>query len=376
MPVAPWSSTATDPAEPASPAGRDALPAERFELPDLCAPLAVFGVVVASQLLAILLTLARQPDWLGFYAELSRVSLLLLWIGLTSAALLCRLRDWLARRPLWQGSGLAFLVVMLNVLFISVAAAWLGRYAGGAEATGPGLPPGTWGFVSRNLALGALVTAPLLRYFYVSSQWQRNVRRQAESRLNALQARIRPHFLFNSMNTIAALTRSSPVAAEQAVLDLADLFRASLGEGRSQIRLGEEIELARVYERIEHHRLGDRLRVEWRLQHLPLDAGIPGLILQPLLENAIHHGIEPSPEPGVITVDGDTDGRLVRLAVSNPVPPPGAARGRTGNRIALDNVRERLALAFGDRARLSVDPGRERFTVLVEFPVTPPPGRP
>ncbi|MEZ5564076.1 MAG: histidine kinase [Gammaproteobacteria bacterium] len=332
--------------------------ADRFALPDLCSPLAVFGVVLASQLLALLLTLAGQPEWLAFYYHLAQTALLLLWTGLLSAAVLCRLRHWLTRFAVPEGSVLTYLVVVGCVIAVSETAYWLGQYLGAGPDSGGGwFPTSHWFFLTRNIAVATLVMAPLLRYFYVSQQWQRNVRRDAETRLNALQARIRPHFLFNSMNTIASLTRSNPAAAELAVEDLADLFRASLRDGRQLIPLADEIDIARVYERMEQHRLGRRLKVEWQLESLPGTAEIPGLTIQPLLENAIYHGIEPAPNPGVITVHGTFDGKLIRVAVSNPRL-PGGAPARGGHGLALDNIRERLELAFGRRGRLRSMPRR------------------
>ncbi len=344
-----------------------------FEIPNLCSPLAVFGVVLASQLLALLLTLAGQPGWWAFYSHLAQTALLLLWTGLLSAALLCRLRGWLTRFSVPEGSVITFLLVMGSVAAVSEAAFWLGRILGAGPDTGGGwFPTNHLAFLTRNLAIGMLVTAPVLRYFYVSQQWQRNVRREAESRLNALQARIRPHFLFNSMNTIAALTRTNPLAAEQAVEDLADLFRASLRDGRQLITLREELEIARVYERMEQHRLGTRLQVDWQLGPLPENTAIPGLTIQPLLENAIYHGIEPLPKPGRIQVSGDSADGMVRISVSNPLPPAERV-ARPGNRIALDNIRERLELAFGKRGVLSViDTVPGMFTVTIEFPADSP----
>lgn len=342
--------------------------ADHFAIPDLCSPLAVFGVVLASQLLALLLTIAGQPGWFAFYSHLAQTALLLLWTGLISAAVLCRLRQWLTRFAVPEGSVVAYLLVMACVAIVSETAFWLGRFLGAGPDTGGGwFPTAHWPFLARNLAIGTLVMAPLLRYFYVSQQWQRNVRREAEARLNALQARIRPHFLFNSMNTIASLTRSNPVAAEQAVEDLADLFRASLRDGRQMIPLEEELEIARVYERMEQHRLGARLKVSWQLGSLPAAAEIPGLTIQPLLENAIYHGIEPSPHPGVISVVGATDGKLVRIAVSNPLPPANMP-ARSGHGLALDNIRERLELAFGTDGTLTVETAPDRYTVTILFP--------
>lgn len=342
--------------------------ADHFTLPDLCSPLAVFGVVLASQLLALLLTLAGQPGWFAFYSHLAQTALLLLWTGLISAAVLCQLRQWLTRFSVPEGSVVAYLLVMGCVIAVSEAAFWLGRFLGTGPDTGGGwFPTEHWSFLTRNLAIATLVTAPLLRYFYVSQQWQRNVRREAEARLNALQARIRPHFLFNSMNTIASLTRSNPIAAEQAVEDLADLFRASLRDGRQLIPLQEELEIARVYERMEQHRLGDRLKVDWQLGTLAKGAEIPGLTIQPLLENAIYHGIEPSPQPGTISVRGETDGKLIRISVTNPLPPAGMA-SRPGHGLALENIRERLELAFGTNGALAVDAAPDRYTVTIVFP--------
>jgi two-component system, LytTR family, sensor histidine kinase AlgZ len=262
----------------------------------------------------------------------------------------------------------AYLLVMGCVIAVSEAAFWLGRFLGAGPDTGGGwFPTEHWSFLTRNIAIATLVTAPLLRYFYVSQQWQRNVRREAEARLNALQARIRPHFLFNSMNTIASLTRSNPVAAEQAVEDLADLFRASLRDGRQLIPLQEELEIARVYERMEQHRLGERLKVDWQLGTLAAAAEIPGLTIQPLLENAIYHGIEPSPRPGVISVRGESDGKQIRISVTNPRPPAGMA-SRPGHGLALENIRERLELAFGADGALAIDAAPDSYTVTIVFP--------
>ena len=161
--------------------------------------------------------------------------------------------------------------------------------------------------------------------------------------MRALQARIRPHFLFNSMNTIASLTRTDPERAEEAVEDLADLFRANLNEKRSSITLKEELEVARIYQRIEQLRLGERLHVIWDVADLPMRALVPGLLMQPLLENAIYHGIEPRPGGGIVTVSGALDGDIIALTVRNPLPEAGGD-AHAGNRIALENIRERMDL--------------------------------
>lgn len=337
-------------------------------LPDLCAPMAVLGVVLIAELVAITLALARQDEWVSFFADLGRTSVVLQWLSLTSAAVLCAVRPWAARLPLRQGSALALGAVLVNVLIVSEAIYWVGYFVAPGVANDGWLPTDHRFFAARNLAIGGIVASGLLRYFYVSAQWQGNVRRQAEARIHALQARIRPHFLFNSMNTIASLTRSNPAAAEQAVEDLADLFRASLNDERRFITLAEEFEITRVYERMEQHRLGERLRVEWQTGALPADAMLPGLTVQPLLENAIYHGVERLAECAVVRIGGECDGNSLRLTVTNPTPAQGSAE-RSGNQIALENIRQRLELAYGERAGLQVEerPGEFRVTLWLPY---------
>src|SRR5262249_18507470 len=149
---------------------------------------------------------------------------------------------------------------------ISAAAYYLGRTPLVEDAGATTLfPPDLGSFVVRNVAIGFVVTSLALRYFYITHEWRRNIEMQATARVHALQARIRPHFLFNSMNTIASLTRSNPAVAEEAVQDLADLFRANLSDKRDTITFEQEYEVARTYQRIEELRLGSRLKVDWKI---------------------------------------------------------------------------------------------------------------
>jgi two-component system sensor histidine kinase AlgZ len=260
-------------------------------------------------------------------------------------------------------------LILLNTLVISEFALWLGTAIGAVGITE--LPKEHWPFLLRNAGIALIVTALLLRYFFVTHQWQKHVRAEALSRIQALQARIRPHFLFNSMNTIAALTRSDPKRAEEAVEDLADLFRATLRDSHSPLRLKEELELTRIYQRIEALRLGERLAVKWDVGALPMRAFVPGLTVQPLLENAIYHGIEPLERGGTVTISGRVVDNEIELVVSNPVA-QAAATGepRTGNRLALDNIRQRLDLAYGGRGSLTVDQQPDCYKVTVRFPYT------
>jgi two-component system sensor histidine kinase AlgZ len=172
------------------------------------------------------------------------------------------------------------------------------------------------------------------------------------------------------MNTIAALTRSNPIQAEQAVEDLADLFRASLSDARQRIRLSEEFGIARVYQRIEQLRLGERLTVDWQADGVPMDALVPSLLLQPLLENAIYHGVEPLPDGGRVTIAAKCEDAIIRLAVINPViviVNKGANKHK-GNSLALDNIRQRLQLEWPGRASVIVDTPPNQYSVTLVFP--------
>ncbi len=360
-------------------------------LPDFCEPRAVLTVVLVSALLAVVLALAGQSAQGSFLVALARTSGYLLWNGLLCAAVLCKARPWLAQHSLRASALIALGLIVGTVALVSEAAYWLGR----AWEQRIGVPSGIfprehWRFLLPNVGIAAIVGALALRYFHVAHEWRRSVELEARSRIRALQARIRPHFLFNSMNTIASLTRSDPARAEEAIEDLSDLFRVSLSEARAQITLREELEVARIYQRIEQSRaqitlreelevariyqrieqlrLGDRLQVRWRVADLPAAAIVPSLLLQPLLENAIGHGIEPLPEGGTVTVEGRAEDGIVSIEVSNPVSATARAV-RAGNRMALDNIRQRLDLAFPGRASVEVDEGSTIYRVKIRFPL-------
>lgn len=343
---------------------------DQFYLPDFSAPGTVLGIVLIAEIVAIVLSLARSVPWPEFFPDLAKTSLLMLWMALTTAAVLSFARPALSKCSVQKASAIALILVVANVALISEFVYWVGFLYGNTETGGTGswFPPYRWGFLLRNLAIASIVTSLALRYFYISHEWKRNVEREAESRIHALQARIRPHFLFNSMNTIAALIGTKPVAAEQAVEDLADLFRASLGEPGQPISLKQELELARIYQRMEQQRLGDRLAVEWIVEDVPMRAMIPGLTLQPLLENAIYHGIEPDPSGGVVRITGRRQGDMISITVSNPRPPAANQSSRAGNRMALNNIRQRLELAYGKRASLDVVEDPDSYEVCLSFP--------
>ncbi|MBS0581298.1 MAG: sensor histidine kinase [Proteobacteria bacterium] len=339
-----------------------------FYLPDFCTSRATLAVVLIVELTALVLTLARQSVVIDFWTDLVRTSLFLLWIGLTGSALLCLLRARLERMAVPAGSAAVLALMALVVAGISLCVYLIGRTQMVVATGGLGLfPADPLRFGVRNVWIGLIITGLALRYFYVSHQWRRSIELRAAARVHALQARIRPHFLFNSMNTIAALTRSDPPRAEEAVQDLADLFRATLSDKHDTITLAEELAVARTYQRMEQLRLGPRLAVDWKTDALPENALVPHLMIQPLLENAIYHGIEPRAQGGTVTISGEVNGGLVTIVVRNPLDPsPGM---REGNRLALSNIRERLALMYGERALMKSGRFDAEYIVTLRFPL-------
>lgn len=332
-------------------------------LPDFCAIRSVFATVLCAELLAFLFTLTGGAGWHGLLERLALNSLVLQWVALGCAGSLCVLRGRLATLGDPVAAAVALAVVLAVTAVVSEAALRVAALTGA-----PGEGVGRLEFLGRNLLVALLTGAFALRYLYLQHQWQRRLRSESEARIQALQARIRPHFLFNCMNTIASLTRSAPARAEQAVEDLSDLLRAALAEGRSRVALEEELELCRRYVAIESLRLGGRLALRWELGSLPAGVSLPPLSLQPLLENAINHGIEPLPEGGEVRVGAERARGCIRISVDNPMPPVSAA-ARPGQQLALRNLRERLALHFGDAARLQASVADGRYRVVLTLPL-------
>ncbi len=271
----------------------------RAWMPDFCRPQALFGVMVAVEVAVLTAILLRPPQASGAWTDLFTASLLAQWLALSCAAVLCKLRAAIDRLPFAVGVALA---LALPVVIVG-GATWVVAVLDQQLELGFTVPPAQTGrFVLVCMAVALLLAATLLRYFYVTAQWQTHVAAHAQAQVQALQARIRPHFLFNSMNSIAGLIRHEPASAERAVEDLSELFRAALGsDGEST--LGEELHLAERYLAIEALRLGPRLTVEWALEEtLPRALALPRLTLQPLVENAVVHGIARRPEGGTIRI--------------------------------------------------------------------------
>ena len=333
-------------------------------LPDFCAASSVFVVVLIAELVAILLTLVAHDTPGLFLVELARNSLFILWLAILSSVVMCLFRERLESAGKTLAFVLSFLILELLCLVLAELSYQLSLFFPDFVT----IRDSHFVFVFRIVAISSIIIALSMRYLYVSSEWRRSIVLEAQARISALQALIRPHFLFNSMNTIASLTRTDPRQAEEAVEDLSDLLRANLGGSGNRTTLKEELEVAAIYQRIEKLRLGDRLTVRWDVADLPMRALMPSLTIQPLLENAIYHGIELLPNGGEVTVSGNHDDKYLEIAISNPVA-EGEKRAKIGNKMALSNIRQRFELAYGNRATVELEDGVSSYTVRLRFPI-------
>jgi two-component system sensor histidine kinase AlgZ len=356
-------------------------------LPDLCRLPRLAVMLGMSELVIVVLALA--PGGMQWDVErFVTASGFSLWLALTASVLLCVSRHWLSRLPQPVGTTLALLgagaVAALGASMAHVIDTSLGY----------GLVPRNVSmlrFVWGSAAMTTLIVAVVLRYLFVNDGWAAQVRASARAEADALQARIKPHFLFNSMNTIAGLVRSDPVVAERAVLDLSDLFRAALGAGESDSTLREEIELSERYLDIEQLRLRDRLRIVWRkAEPLPWRLPMPRLVLQPLLENAVLHGISRLPGGGEIEIELAQVGDELAICIRNPAPPPREGdilptlgsgfmpsdSRPSGNRHAQFSIAQRLRYTYGPRVRMTAawDEGYYRVELRVPVNLAPAAG--
>ncbi len=334
-------------------------------LPDFCSVDVLFIVVLSAELLAIVLSLALPLYSRDILFDLAMNSLFIQWISLSCVGLLCILKKYISNLSERRAATLSYLIILV-VAFIISEMAWWSLYVYPNKL----VPTRDFHllFLLRSMSISAIVGAIVLRYLYVQHQWRKNIEAVATSRYQALQSRIRPHFLFNCMNTIASLTRKAPKLAEQSVEDLADLFRASLLEPTELYKISEEWKLCKRYLRIEDHRLGDRLNIEWDISSLPEDALLPPLSLQPLVENAIYHGIERLPEGGTIQIIGTLNDNLLHLNFINPLPATNIEDTHKGNKHAQENISQRLNAIFGEKSNLIVKNTDKQYSVELTLP--------
>jgi two-component system sensor histidine kinase AlgZ len=333
-------------------------------LPNFCSIRAVFVTVLVAELLALVLTLAmaeRHSVW----EDLGIISLFIQWLVLLCAATLCILRRLMPHRSNRLVMVVSYLLILAVTLLVSEVSYRLFQLY---PISSDSLVRFHTDFLLRNTAMAAILGAMVLRYLYIQHLWKVHLQAESRARIQALQARIRPHFLFNSMNIIASLTRSEPALAEQTVEDLAALFRASLTEATEGITLADELNILERYIRIEQLRLGDRLRVTWDIDNLPRDAMVPALLLQPLVENAVYHGIETREDGGEISIRGDFDKDWLTIVLENPVTRGSKSSPRTGNRLAMDNIRQRLEVYYDQPGSMQTEITDSLFRVRLRIP--------
>lgn len=308
-------------------------------------------ILVLVNLMAFIAAMLQSNSLTEVLDRLTEVSAFLQPVLLLSLLLLYGGNHVLSRMPYWAG--------IISVILIELA------LANAAYMVAVNLfEPVSAVPLMRILFITLVVTGVVLYYFHL--RYRALSPAIIEARLQALQARIRPHFLFNSINAVLSLMRSQPKKAETALEDMADLFRVLMADNRDLVPLAQELALCRQYLALEKLRLDERLNVVWQMDNMPPDALIPPLVLQPLLENAVYHGIEPLPDGGDITINIYSNRDQVHLILTNPYHPQ---KDRTaGNKMALTNIRERLALHFDAEASMATAINDGRYEVHIAIP--------
>lgn len=348
-----------------TPGGESRRPgSEGFFLPDFCAAPAVFFAVLLAELIVLLHVLALGPLASFSWQSLATGSVFVLWNTLLSIALLCRLRLRLARLRALPATvsclAVVAVVVALSSVIVFVSFPLL-------MAPQDALLP----WLLRNELVALVLAAITLRYAYLQQRVVLQQRSELQLRLDALQARIRPHFLFNTLNSIASLIAIQPERAEQAVEDVAELFRAALKEEGRDSTLDDECHLCALYLDLEALRLGERLQVEWQVDDALRGQRVPALLLQPLVENAVYHGIAQRPEGGTVRIAASAEGEQLCITVENPLAQGPSVASGSGQRMALDNIRQRLDARFGSRGSLTADRHGDRFRARLCLPIAP-----
>lgn len=338
-------------------------PAE-IVIPDCCNIGVVFRALLAVNAAALAVSLTRSAGWkvglFDFVEASMMIELACLWslFALCGARQLMKRFDTAGHLPRWaQRAACALIpaVVTGMVVYPFTTVDWLMS-----------------GFTNLAVSKAALIAglSGILFQHYFELRTRAYSPALVEARLQALQARIRPHFLFNSLNAVLSLIRTEPRRAETTLEDLADLFRVLMSDPRNMTTLENEIRLCKQYLSVEKIRLGDRLQVSWETVNVNEDvlrkAQIPVLLLQPLLENAVHYGVEPSAEPALIQIHISRSIDRIEVVVVNPFH--GSRPAASGNHMALENIRERLALLYDIEAQLTTTAERGFFEVRVRFP--------
>ncbi len=337
-------------------------------LPNFGSATTALQILLVAFGFSVIITLGRNPAWRpGAGEDLFQLTSLVMLIAIVCVIVLRLCTAPLRRLPIVAGAITAFMILVGTSLVVTELCVF---FYFDLPWTLQAWPDWHVSLLIRVIVISAIISAFALRYMIVFNAGRIESEAQQEDRLQALQARIRPHFLFNSMNSIASLIGSDPQLAEKALEDLADVFRLVLSDARKMVPISAEGQVARQYLDIEKLRLGERLSVEWTSTNVPRSALLPSLTLQPLLENAVYHGIEPSYSGGTILVKLWAQDETLHISIQNPLPEVNAGVAyRRGNRIALENVRERLMRHFGGRATLQNAEQPGTYYVQITIPI-------
>jgi two-component system sensor histidine kinase AlgZ len=335
---------------------------DAFFLPDFSDNRTLLELLITANLLAVIMSLLSAQSLANLtLSGVAQYVFFVNWVTVSFAWLVDWLRPKLRELPRIQAVFYSFLLLETIVLMVTLACN-LGLKLILND------PIVWWSHIFYHLMLGACLGGVIMRYLYVREQMIRQHRAELLSRVQALQARIRPHFLFNTMNSVLSLISTDPAKAEIMVENLSRLFRASLS-AQGEVSLLDEVELCSNYLAIEKIRLGERLQVEWKTpsEDTLYDVNIPSLSLQPLLENAIYHGVEPLSTPSIISVLIEVSHTDVTIVVTNSCQ-TGKTSTRIGNKMALDNIQERLRAYYGQQARLQTHQANGLFTAYLFYP--------
>lgn len=334
-------------------------------LPDFCGGGYVINVVVLAEMIAVAITVLTDRLSANIYQDFLLISLFVQWVALTSIAVLCLLRNLLNRLPPWRAVLMAYLILLCITWIVSELAIWILAWTGLITTPRP-----SWYlyFHLQNIIVSAVVNALALRYFLARDQLRDKTLAAAAAHTEIQKHRVRRHFLFNSMNSIASLTQRAPTKAEEAIEDMSDLFRLMLDESKGLIAVDKEIALAKKYIKMEKLRFQRRLKVTWYADDTPRFARTPALLLQQLLENAIYGGIEALPKGGEIRVKVSMRDDDIEYSLDSPWL---TAEQRDHDQSELlEHIRSRLHEEYQQNSELLVEESSSRQTVTVRHPVT------
>jgi two-component system sensor histidine kinase AlgZ len=346
----------------------ETLPGEKTEfLPNFCTGEVVFNVVVVAEMLAIVINLIIPRNFLSatVLQDLLLISLFIQWVALAGTAVLCYTRKYLNRLPNLRALVMAYLLLLLTTFLVSECTVWLLWALGRIQTARPARYAD---FHILNLTISAIINGLLLRLFLAKHELTQRTLSETRAKLQALQSRIRPHFVFNSLNIISSLVRSAPNKAETAIEDMADLFRMMLSQDEMLVPVKNEIDVAKKYLALEALRLDNRLVVNWDIGKFPRKSVMPVLTLQPLLENAIRYGIEELPAGGVVDVRLWEENDRIYIRVANPLPKTKPKQTKSTPGQSLGNIRQRFQSHYGEQASLTSTEDDGQFIVTVVLP--------